>query len=381
MATSSIHIDSWLQAPPGASVETGLDLAMLRAYPIGRAADYGCSLDDILKLQRRVGNGAGWVDTCLLLGADNLARAETLRHGDAGRSAAAFYLYAAACFRLAQAALEEQPERRLDVYRRNVDAFGSAMASLGHAGARLELGYRGAPHGAWLFRPDAVPSGAPCVLVVGGADGWCEAFFTSVAAFLDRGLAVCLLELPGQGLARLQHGSFLDPAFPVMVSATLDQLAARGGLGGRFGILGHSLGGSLAMRAAAGDGRLRACCTNGGAVRPLDGLRAYPRALQRVGRMLGDHCGEADVQRFFLHLGLEQALQAMSAPVLCLQGGQDPLVSDEAAQELQALYRDDALTYAYWPEGVHCVYDHAAERNALVADWFARQLGAAQPGQ
>lgn len=381
MGAPSLHIDSWLQVPPDASTEARLDAAMLRAYPIGRAADYGCSLDDILKLHRRVANGTGWVETALLLGADNLARAEAVRRSGAPQSAAAFYLHAAACFRLAQAALEEHPERRLDTYRRNVDAFTSAMVLLGHAGARLEIGYRGAPHGAWLFEPEGAPSGAPCVLVVGGADGWCEAFYSSVAAFLERGIAVCLLELPGQGLARLQHGSFLDAAFPEMVSAALDQLAARDGRGGGFGILGHSLGGTLALRTAASDKRIQACCTNGGAVRPLAGLRNYPRALQRVGRMLRDGCGETEVQQFFARLGMVEAVPAMTIPVLCLQGGQDSLVSDDAALELPALRGAGAVTYAYWPEGVHCLYDHAAERNAFVADWFARQLGVAEPDE
>lgn len=379
MSAPSIKVDGYLQAPPAPSTETGLDLAMLRAYPAGRALDYGCAPDDVFKLQRRVEGGAGWVDVALLLARDNLARAAAA-DGAAG-TAASFLLHASACFRLAQAALEERPAQRLDAYRRGVDAFAAAMALSGHGGARLAVDYRGAPHGAWLYLPpDAPAGGMPCVLVCGGADGWCEAFFNGVPAFLARGLAVCLLELPGQGLARLQHGSFLDAGFGAMVSATLDTLAARGLASRGFGIIGHSLGGSLALRAAAQDARIGACCTNGGALDMREGLDKFPRALQRVARMLGDTCGAADVHRFMAALDLESAVAAMTTPVLCLQGGQDVLVGDAQAMRLLALCRAGQVSYEYWPEGVHCLYDHAAERNALAAAWFARQLGARGTG-
>jgi alpha-beta hydrolase superfamily lysophospholipase len=368
----ALGIDSYLDARLPASAEAELDLAMLRAYSIERAIDYGCSLEDAIKLRRRVQQGSSWVDVALLLAADDTARAQASSDGGAIESAAAFYMQASACLRLAQAALEERPDQRLDIYRRSVAAFTEAMCLLGQADARFDVIHHGAAHAAWLFLPDR--PAPPCVLVTGGADGWCEAFFGSVKAFLERGLAVCLLELPGQGLARLEHGSYLDHGFTGMVSETLDALASRGVARARYGILGHSMGGSLAMRAAAGDERIRACCTNGGSVDLARGMIKFPRVLRRLGRMMGPACCDADVMDFIERLDLRSAASTLLAPVLCMHGGLDPLVSDDEAHALLALRGAHPVTYAYWPEGAHCVYTHMVERNSIAADWFARLL-------
>jgi len=373
MTAQSIRIDSYLGSTPPPSVEPELDLAMLRAYSIERSIDYGCSLEDVLKLRRRVESGSNWVEVALLLARDSTARAALERDRGRARAAAGFYLHASACYRLAQAALEERPAERLDAYQKNVAAFGSAMALLGYGNAGVDVLHRGRRHGAWLFRPD-VPGSPPCVVVWGGADGWCEAFFGSVPRFLERGLAVCLLELPGQGLARLQNGSFLDARFTDMVAATLDELAARGVAGENFGVAGHSLGGSLALRAAAMDSRIRAACTNGGSVDMKLGLTKFPRVLKRVGRMIGNDASEADVLGLIDELDLQVAVSAMPSPVLCMHGGQDVLVTDEEAHRLLALRGAYPSTYEYWPEGIHCLNNHSIERDCVVASWFAGQL-------
>lgn len=369
-----ITVDSWYRAQLVASTEPALDLAMLRAYSTERAMDYGCSLEDVLKLQQRVQQGAGWVNVAALLASDDLTRARAALETGAFRTAAAFYLHGAACFRLAQAALEERPDQRLAAYLDNVDAFANAMQLCGLAEARFEVRHEGTEHGAWLFQPAQRDTSPPCVLVVGGADGWCEAFYGSVPAFLERGLAVCLLELPGQGLARLQHASYLDRSFTRMVSATLDALAPSGVANGRFGILGHSMGGSLALRASADDDRLRACATNGGSFDLARGMRKFPRVLRRLGRMIANDCPDDAVFGFIEQLDLAAVASTLPVPVLCLQGGQDPIVSDEEARQLGVLRGSLPFDYQYWPEGAHCLYNHSVERNAVVADWFARQL-------
>lgn len=380
MTAIASRIDTYLDQTPEASLEPELDLAMLRAYSIERSVDYGCALEDVLKLRRRVEQGANWVAVAQLLGADNLHRAKREREAGRPHSAATFYLFAAACFRLAQAALEDRPDERLVVYRLNVAAFSAAMEQLGHQDANVAMTYRGARHGAWLFRP--APNGAalaPCVLVWGGADGWCEAFFGSVNKFLERGLAVCLLELPGQGLARLADGAFLDASFPGMVSAALDALSARGVSSSRFGVAGHSFGGSLALRACAADARIKACCTNGGSVDMQQGFTKFPRVLRRVGRMVGDQCSDIEVLAAMAQLDLQASAAAMHTPVLCLHGGQDVLVTDTEAHSLLALRGTHSSTLMYWPEGVHCLNNHSVERDCVMADWFAKQLLEQQP--
>lgn len=368
-STTSLHTDRFLSEGLAPSTQPELDAAMLRAYTAARSLDYGCSVDDVLKLQERVQAGYAWAAVLDLLAEDNQARAEHCLALGNRPSAASFHLHAAACWRLAQAAQEDEPALRLQTYLRQRQAFEQAMALQERELAAFDIMYREAAHRAWYFPQ---PSGnAPCVVVWGGADGWCEAFQGSVGAYLERGLSVCLIEIPGQGLARLRHGSYLDESFTEMVGLALDALVAKGAPQ-RFGVVGHSLGGTMALVAAAADDRIVACCTNGGSVQLANGMRRYPRLLDRIARMSGLDA-EATL-RMMDNLQAEEAAGNMQAKLLCLQGGKDVLVDDAEAECLVALRGGEHTTYEYWPEGVHCVYNHAQERNCVLGDWFASIL-------
>jgi len=374
MKRSTFHVDSFAERPPGRSDEEALDHAMLRAYSIERSVDYGVSLEDVLKLRRWVEAGHGWVDTALLLADDDEQRALRANQANQQLLSMRYQASAAACCRLAQAALETEVQRRMQVYERQTMLFHRSVSrSPVDRVVSFDVIHHGKPHAAWLFRPAGFSPHSPTVLVWGGADGWCEAFYGSVPFYAERGLAVCLLELPGQGLARLRHGAVLSADFGGFVSVALDTLTAQGSVGDRFGVVGHSAGGSLALVAAASDTRIRACCTNGGSLHPLDGFNKYPRVLQRFGRLMGGEGHEKDVASLFESLDLRNAPRNMQASLLCLQGGLDPLVDNAEAQQLVDI-RGPEATLVYWPEGVHCLYNHAIERNCVMADWFASQL-------
>lgn len=375
MAESSIRRDAFLRAPTSCDPGDPLNQAMLRAYSVERSVDYGCALEDVLKLRRRVEAGHAWADVALLLADDNERRAEAALSAGHTAQAGRYGLYAAATCRLAQAGLEHDGERRLQAYERQVALFRQAMAQTRSDGAEsFSVTYRGAPHAAWLFRCEKAQPESPVVVIWGGADGWCEAFHGSVPFYIECGLSVCLLELPGQGLARLRYGSTLTPDFTSLVSLTLDELIRRGMTSGRMGVLGHSAGGSLALAAAAADARIAACCSNGGSYRLQDGLQKYPRVGQRFGRMLGDNSTPEDVHRFLEQIDLKGSAGRMVATLLCLQGGCDILVDNAEAEQLVGLRGPASSQLEYWPEGVHCLYNHAVERNTVVAHWFARQL-------
>jgi pimeloyl-ACP methyl ester carboxylesterase len=166
----------------------------------------------------------------------------------------------------------------------------------------------------------------------------------------------------------------LGPGFTAVVSALLDMLQARGAAPERFGVVGHSAGGSLAIAAAAADARIRACCSNGGSPEPRLGAARFPRVLQRIGRMLGHASTDEEVFTFFDALDLPRAARHMHARLLCLHGGQDALVMTEEMQRLVAWRGAADSTLVVWPEGVHCLYNHSVERNSVLATWFAREL-------
>ena len=344
-----------------------LDQAMLRAYSAVRCIDYGCDPHDVHLLRDRVERGEPWSRVASELAQAHARHAEVTAHDQA--QACAALLRAAACLRVAQAALEEQPRERLAIYERMVSFFEQAMACSKKPCERMAVEWNGIAHRAWAYpHQDA----RHWVVVWGGADGWCEAYHRGVACFHAEGLSVCLLELPGQGLARLRDHSYLANGYSTMVSATLDALDARHPGAKRYAVAGHSLGGSLALRAAADDGRIAACVTNGGSVEPKRGFIAYPRVLRRFSRMLGPDIGDARALEFLDGLELPQATRDMRAALLCLHGGHDLLVQDDEARLLVDLHANARLHA--WDDGTHCIYNHADERNRVLATWLSAAL-------
>lgn len=349
------------------SAQRNLDEAMLRAYSEARCMDYGCSARDAQELRSRVASGEGWSRVAQELANRNVDRSDSGVAGEElGLAVSAALLDASSCLRVAQAAMEDDPSGRLVIFERQLELFKTAMHLTPVQSEYVRVDWKDVPHGAWLF---------PCedesrwVVVWGGADGWCEAYHRSVQSFHREKLSVCLLELPGQGIARLKHQSFLTRDFTLFVSSVLDMLAGRAGAPPLFAVAGHSLGGSLALRAAADDKRVVACVTNGGSVEMEKGFKAFPRVLTRFARMLGGSVTGNSALDFLEQLELRRAAGAMSASLLCLHGSRDELVRDSEVQLLLDLHGRASLKS--WSDGGHCIYEHADERNAVLAGWIA----------
>ena len=60
--------------------------------------------------------------------------------------------------------------------------------------------------------------------------------------------------------------------------------------------------------------------------------------------------------------------------VLVVEGGLDPLLPLGGQAPFLRLSDAPGGGVLTWPDGEHTIYNHAAQRNAQVADWFARHL-------
>ncbi len=67
----------------------------------------------------------------------------------------------------------------------------------------------------------------------------------------------------------------------------------------------------------------------------------------------------------------------MRCPLLVLHGAPDQVFLLENAQRLYAATASTDRQMIVWDDGEHCIYNHAHEKNTLVADWFAARLGVA----
>lgn len=345
-----------------------------------------------MPLQRLISNGMEWADAHELHGrseqepwaaaakavADRtMARAESALRLGHTRTALECYLHASAAYRFGQNPLPDGDDKRglyielMGAYRKGVELIG------GVEHVTIETA-QGKLHG-WLHRPaqegDVAGQAPPVVVSLGGFDGWREEYHGGARRLVDEGLAVLLLDGPGQGESRLFEGVYMPPepeAWSQALSLVITWTQDRAGLGAPA-VWGNSMGGYLAARLAAEDPRVRAVCINGGTDRPAEILDRYPRFITKMQALFGteDPAAAHDlIER--QHLTKDQ-LARITCPALILHGEPDQVFLADSARRVASSLTGDCDLHI-WPDGDHCLYNHGYERDALIADWFTDRL-------
>lgn len=211
-----------------------------------RATGTGVDPHEYRRVTESLASVADWGPSFLRIGHGYLQRAE-----DAGSSLSAgeYLLTAARWFHLATLA-------HADASRAAVEADHALSRAL----TVLESGARrvsGEGFTGWLRGLADAPG---TVVVVPGLDSAKEEFLDLVSALLARGLAVFAMDGPGQGV--LAATTTFVPDCERVVGRVIDALGVT-----RIGLVGLSLGGYFAARAAALEPRVAAVATVSGPFR------------------------------------------------------------------------------------------------------------------
>lgn len=344
-----------------------------RAMPLQRLLGNGMEYADAAELYRLVDEGMPWADAGERLGRADNERAEAALlagHPDTARS---WYQYAAACFRVGQVPLGDDDPRKRAMYRQLIGAYGAAGELTDPAVEHVEIPYQGGALCGWLHRP-TTGEPPPVVIVMGGFDGWREEYHVGAGYLLERGVAVLLVDGPGQGETRLFHGLHMKPGVEKAFSAMADFLLADPRLAPAVGIWGNSMGGYLAALTAATDPRIAACVVNGGTVRPVETVERFKRFISKVQLLLGiDDPEEARevMGTFVLDSG---RLASLRCPLLVMHGTPDQVFLIENARALHDLAGSADKSFHEFPDGDHCVYNHSHEKHTIIGDWLADRL-------
>jgi pimeloyl-ACP methyl ester carboxylesterase len=346
--------------------------AQARAMPVHRLLDNGVEYSDAMAFHKMAAANVPWAEAGEWLGRRNLDRAAAARTDGFRQAERIHLLHACACFRFAQSAYVFDEPEKLRLYRLVIDCFADGVALLDAPPARVEVPHAGGALCGWLFRPPGIER-PPVVIVFGGADGWRESYYPMVSYLQAQGLAVCLLDGPGQGETRLFRKVYLDAGYIDGFAAAAQSLRRDPSLGDRVGLWGNSLGGTFAAAVSAACPEIDACCSNGGSAEPAEVLDRYPRFLDRIAAMMGHRDRDA-AERMMRDLDLRERLHGLECPLLVLHGGNDRLFSETSVKALHDCSGSADREMVVWDDGDHCLYNHAAERNLLVAGWFAQRL-------
>jgi dienelactone hydrolase len=226
----------------------------------------------------------------------------------------------------------------------------------------------------YLHLPDAAAAAEgtpPCVIMVNGADSVKEEYHNWARQFARRGLAVLTMDGPGQGemvgVLPMRPDAWEEP-----VGAAIDALAASGTVDAdRVGVWGSSMGGFLALRAAAFEPRVRAAISSGGFYDFRD-YRYWPVSTQLnvMEDLMADSLSEA---RAYIdeRCSLAGTIERLRSPYLVIHGARDELVSVEEGRQLA---EGPLGEFVNFEDGFHTCTNYNATLVPLMCDWMADRL-------
>ncbi|PYE47620.1 alpha/beta hydrolase [Paenibacillus barcinonensis] len=180
-------------------------------------------------------------------------------------SAREAFLRAHNYYRTGEFFLDGTDERRMNNFDKSVQAFEKGMELLDSHYEIVNIPYgdtalKGYFYGAVEDRKHALTK-RPVLVFIGGYDSTLqELYFCGAAAAIKRGYHCLVFEMPGQGEALRKQNLVMRHDAEVPVKAALDYLETRQEVDhARIALLGMSLGGYFAPRAAAFEDRIKAC--------------------------------------------------------------------------------------------------------------------------
>lgn len=203
-------------------------------------------------------------------------------------------------YRAAEFFLAPHDPQRPAIFKANTDAFYSGLEVLGVAHERIAIPYGQYHLNAVYFPGRAGAAARPLLVVVGGYDSTMEELYVGVgAAALSHGYAVLIYEGPGQGSVIRDQGLTFQPDWEKPNGAILDAFLATHAKPIKIVLLGESLGGYLAPRAAAFDPRIDGVVSYDVF---YDGFAVASRNVPQFAFWLHDH-GYIGVLNFLAGLG------------------------------------------------------------------------------
>ena len=281
-------------------------------------------------------------------------------------------------------------ERKWETYRSCLRCFRKGIAQRYPNIERVEVSYEETTLPAWFLKSD-VPARAPAVVMFDGLDNAKEmsVLFGGVE-IARRGIHVLAIDGPGQGEALRLQGIASRYDYEVPARAALEYLCGRPDVNPkRVAVMGFSMGGYYAPRAAAMEPRFAACVAWGGHfdyheawVRRREIMESGGTKISAPSFQLPWVLGMPDMEACMKKLEgyrLAGVAERIQCPFYCIHGENDNIVPLEFALRLHDAVsaKDKTLRVLTAHDGGsdHCQEDNRQVGVNLVADWLAQRLG------
>jgi pimeloyl-ACP methyl ester carboxylesterase len=282
----------------------------------------------------------------------------------------------------------QTPELKLQALKAHWANFSEGVRLSGIGYERVEFDSDDGLTAAW-WMPGSLTGSAPAVIFYPGFDLDKDMLVPTVAnSFQRRGIGVLIVDGPGIGEALWLHDVPSRPDYEVPARDALNYLRTRSDVvGDKVGVVGISLGGYYAARAAAFEPEL-ACCVAWGAVKDFGanqrrrwlatGEEPPGAANSQIVRVMGTPDYASAMERV-KEWNLVGKLGGLTQPFLLVHGELDRATSMADAKyvfrEVPAKQKELRVFTAGEGGAEHCQIDEPLAARDYIADWVGSVLG------
>ena len=332
----------------------------------------GIDLNDFQRVTKNVEDWDDWCRKWSECGAMHEQMGEQAEAEGNYESASYHYLHASMAYHFGKFLFVHRPDELRVAHERSLQTYQKGLPYFEFPGERVAIPYEdGSVMYGILRKPWHTPK-PPVVILIPGLDSVKEELHIYGEDFLKRGMAVLAIDGPGQGEMEYEHP--LRHNYEVPVKYAIDYLETRPDVDvSCVGLMGVSLGGYFAPRAAAFEPRVKAAISNCGDYCFADHFDHLP-ALTRAAFTFRTHAPDQETARTRLQsFDLQGVMEHIHSPLLVIMGRLDRLVPAVAAERMVAEAGPIAELWMF-EDGNHVCNNIPYKHRPQQADWMRKKL-------
>ena len=339
-----------------------------------RFVSNGVPLDDLNTIKDELGDWQTWYATWARVADGHLRNAAAAECAGATLTAAELRLIASLEYHFGKFLFVHDTDVLRAGTEKSAQAYREAIEHLPWPGRIIGVEHAGGTLPGVFRAPKRVDAPWPTIILVPGLDASKEELHLFSEVFLRRGMATFVVDGPGQGESEFAH--HLTPAWEDVAASIVATLATVDGVDtDRVAVVGVSLGGYYAARAAARTPGLRAGVSLGGCYSMAE---SWPNLSFLSRQAFQVRTGAADEAAALANaepFGLASCPPERDIPFLVVHGERDRLFDLDQARKLVAHFGERG-ELVLEPEGNHVLHNLGYRIRPQAADWVLRQLDA-----
>ncbi|OGO19453.1 MAG: hypothetical protein A2Z14_04205 [Chloroflexi bacterium RBG_16_48_8] len=213
----------------------------------------------------------------------------------------------------------------------------------------------------------------PVVILIPGLDSTKESRHRACDRYLRRGMAVLSIDGPGQGETSLRMSIRFD--YEKVIAAAIDYFEARGDVDiNRIRLMGSSLGGYYAPRAAAFETRVKACVGSCGPYDWSECFGSVPHVTREAYQLYSGAKSLKEVDELSKSMTLRGTAEQITCPLLTIHGKRDALIPWEHGKRI-VNEASGPKEFVLLEEGNHSLGNISYRSAPVILDWLAEQIG------